>query len=133
MNQASGSFEVTITPMAAEAGVGDASIGPMNLQKIYHGDLVARSNGQMLTMRTEIDGSAGYVALERVTGTLQGRRGSFALQHSGTMTRGAPQLSVTIVPDSGSEELKGIAGRLLIEIAGGKHFYTLEYTLPDAL
>jgi uncharacterized protein DUF3224 len=133
MNKASGSFEVTLTPMAAEDGVGDPSVGRMNLQKTFQGDLVAQGNGQMLTMRTGIDGSAGYVALERVSGTLQGHRGSFALQHSGTMTRGAPQLSITIVPDSGTEELTGIAGRLLIEITDGKHLYTLDYALPDAL
>jgi Protein of unknown function (DUF3224) len=73
------------------------------------------------------------VALERVSGTLHGHRGSFALQHSGMMTRGAPQLTITIVPDSGTEELIGIAGRLLIEITDGKHLYTLDYALPDAL
>jgi hypothetical protein len=133
MNKASGSFEVTLTPMAAEDGVGDPSVGRMNLQKTFQGDLVAQGNGQILTMRTGIDGSAGYVALERVSGTLHGHRGSFALQHSGMMTRGAPQLTITIVPDSGTEELIGIAGRLLIEITDGKHLYTLDYALPDAL
>ena len=118
--------------MAAEAGIGDPSLGRMNLQKTFRGDLIANGSGQMLAMRSGIDSSAGYVAMERVSGTLHGRHGGFVLQHSGTMTRGAPQLSITIVPDSGTDELKGIAGRLLIEITEGKHFYTLEYTLPDA-
>jgi hypothetical protein len=83
-------------------------------------------------VRTGVDGSAGYVALERVRGTLKGRSGSFALQHSGTMTRGAPQLSVTVVPDSGTEGLTGLAGRMEIINEGGKHRYVFEYTLPDA-
>lgn len=76
--------------------------------------------------------SAGYVAIERVTGTLQGRAGAFALQHNGTMTRGAPELSVTVVPDSATGDLSGLAGRMTITIADGKHFYNFEYTIPNA-
>ena len=94
------------------------------------GDLEATSKGEMIAAQTEVKGSAGYVAMERVTGTLQGRKGSFVLQHSGTMNRGVPQLSVTVVPDSGTEELRGIAGTMDIIIApGGKHSYEFTYTI----
>ncbi len=87
----------------------------------------------MLAVGTEVDGSAGYVAMEQVTGTLHGRRGTFALQHSGTMTGGAPQLTITAVPDSGTGQLAGLAGTMTIEIIEGEHLYALTYTLPDAL
>ncbi len=129
---ATGSFEVKMSPQPAEENVGDASIGRMALDKQYHGDLEATGLGQMLATRTAVDGSAGYVAMERVSGTLGGWRGAFNLQHSGTMTRGAPSLSISVVPDSGAEELEGLAGTLTITIADGKHFYDLEYTLSDA-
>lgn len=127
---ASGSFEVKMIPQPAEEGVGDASIGRMALDKQYHGDLAAIGKGQMLAIHTAVEGSAGYVALERVSGTLHGRSGAFVLQHSGTMTRGAPQLIISVVPDSGSDELQGLAGTLAITITGGQHFYDFEYTLP---
>ena len=130
--RASGPFDVKLTPMAPDADAADSAIGRMSLDKQFHGALEATSKGQMLAVRTGVEGSAGYVALERVRGTLEGRSGSFALQHSGTMTRGAPQLSVTVVPDSGTEGLTGLAGRMEIHIEGGKHSYTFEYTLPDA-
>jgi hypothetical protein len=81
---------------------------------------------------TVVKGSGGYVAMERVTGTLKGRAGSFVLQHSGTMTRGTPQLSVTVVPDSGTDQLEGLAGTLTIKIADGKHSYEFEYRLPSS-
>lgn len=126
---ANGTFEVKMIPQPAEESVGDAGIGRMALDKQYHGDLAATGNGQMLAVRTAVEGSAGYVALERVSGTLHGRSGAFALQHSGTMTRGAPQLIITVVPDSGSGELQGLAGTLVITITGGQHFYDFEYTL----
>ncbi|WP_158880395.1 DUF3224 domain-containing protein [Rhodanobacter sp. L36] len=129
---AHGSFEVKMTAQHAEENVGDASIGHMALDKRYHGDLDAKGLGQMLATRTAVDGSAGYVAMERVSGTLGGRHGAFNLLHSGTMTRGAPSLSISVVPDSGTEELEGLAGTLTITIADGKHFYDLEYTLSDA-
>jgi hypothetical protein len=129
---ADGTFEVKMAPQPAQEGVGDASIGRMALDKQYSGDLEATGKGQMLANRTAVEGSAGYVALERVSGTLQGRHGEFVLQHNGTMTRGAPQLSVTVVPDSGTGELLGLAGTLTITQADGKHFYAFEYTLPDA-
>ncbi|MGH9591858.1 MAG: DUF3224 domain-containing protein, partial [Bryobacteraceae bacterium] len=86
--------------------------------------------GQMLTAGTDVKGSAGYVAIERVTGTLQGRTGSFTLQHSGTMAHGALQLLITVVPDSGTGQLTGIAGTFNIQIADGKHSYVFDYTLP---
>jgi hypothetical protein len=129
---ARGTFEVKMTPQPAQDGVGDPGIGRMALDKQFHGDLEATGKGQMLAAGTEVPGSAGYVALERVSGTLHGRRGSFALQHSGTMTRGAPQLVITVVPDSGAGDLLGLAGTLSITVTGGQHGYELEYTLPDS-
>jgi hypothetical protein len=128
---ADGTFEVKMAPQPAQEGVGDASIGRMTLDKQYSGDLEATGKGQMLAIRSGVEGSAGYVAMERVSGTLHGRSGEFALQHSGTMTRGVPQLSVTVVPDSGTGELLGLAGTLTITQTNGKHFYAFEYTLPD--
>jgi hypothetical protein len=128
---ARGPFEVKLIPRApdeAEFGV----VGRMTIDKQFHGDLEATSKGQMLAVRTEVDGSAGYVAMERVTGTLLGRSGSFALQHSGTMNRGVPDLVVTVVPDSGTGQLAGISGRMTIDITGGKHAYELRYELPAA-
>jgi hypothetical protein len=129
---AKGTFEVTMAPQPAQEGVGDANIGRMGLDKRYSGDLEATGKGQMLAIRSAVEGSAGYVALEKVSGTLHGRSGAFALQHSGTMARGVPQLMVSIVPDSGSDDLEGLAGTLTITQSDGKHFYDLEYTLPDA-
>jgi hypothetical protein len=101
----------------------------MSIVKRFHGDLEATSYGEMLSAVGDVKGSAGYVALERVNGILQGRSGSFVLQHSGTMTRGAPELSVTVVPDSGTGELVGLSGRLTIKIESGAHSYEFEYTL----
>jgi hypothetical protein len=104
----------------------------MSIDKQFHGDLEAVSKGQMLTAMTDVKGSAGYVAMERVTGTLHGRSGSFVLQHSSTLTRGAPQQSITVVPDSGTGQLVGLAGKMAINIVDGKHSYDFEYTLPAA-
>jgi hypothetical protein len=118
-------------PLAADDKAADATLGRMSIDKQFHGDLDGTSKGQMLTAMTDIKDSAGYVAIERVTGTLQGRSGSFVLQHNGTMTRGAPQLTITVVPDSGTGELAGLAGKLTINIVDGKHFYDFEYTLAD--
>jgi hypothetical protein len=130
MNHASGSFEVKMIPQPQEEGVGDPSVGRMALDKQFHGGLEAMSRGQMLAAMTDVEGSAGYVAIERVTGTLDGRGGTFALQHSGTMTRGVPQLTIMVVPESGTGELLGLAGRMTIDNADGKHSYDFEYTLP---
>ena len=127
---ASGSFDVTITPQKDE-GVGDVSIGRMGIDKVYHGDLEGTGVGQMLAgMASEVKDSGAYVAIERVRGTLHGRTGSFAVHHRGIMTRGAQDLMITMIPDSGTEELKGITGTMTIEIKDGKHFYTIDYMLP---
>lgn len=126
-----GPFEVNLTPQAAVEGE-EAAVGRLWIDKQFHGDLEATSKGQMLAASTTVQGSAGYVAIERVTGTLQGRRGAFVLQHNGIMNRGAPQLSITVVPDSGTDQLVGLAGAMAIEIVDGKHFYAFEYTLADA-
>jgi hypothetical protein len=127
--QASGTFEVTLTPQEHREGVGHASIGRMAISKVFHGDLEATSMGEMLAAGTGVKGSAGYVAIERVAGTLNGRSGTFALQHTGIMDRGTPSLTITVVPDSATGDLAGLAGSLTIAIADGKHSYTLDYTL----
>lgn len=121
-----GTFDVKLTPQPD-----DSPVGRMSLDKRFHGELDAASVGQMLAIRSAVEGSAGYVAMEHVTGTLQGRAGSFALQHSGTMNRGAPSLSVTVVPDSGTGDLVGLTGKMNIVITDGKHFYEFDYKLPD--
>ena len=132
-SQAKGAFEVKTTPQtwseSSGVSVSDHSLGRFLLDKHYHGDLEGTGEGQMLTAGSPQKGSAAYVAVERVTGALQGRTGSFNLTHVGTMNRGALQLSVVIVPDSGTGELQGIAGTLEIKIADGKHSYELNYTL----
>jgi hypothetical protein len=129
---ASGTFEVKVNVQKADNKEAEsAKLGRMSLDKQFHGELEATSAGEMLSVGTEVKGSAGYVAIERVNGTLHGRAGTFALQHSGTMTRGEPQLSVTVVPDSGTGELVGIAGKMTINIVDRKHFYEFEYTLPE--
>lgn len=126
---ASGSFEVKLVPQAPAQGIGAANLGRMTIDKQFHGELEAHSLGEMIAAGTEVPGSAGYVAMERVTGSLHGRSGSFVLQHSATMTRGEPQLSVTVVPDSGTGELVGLAGSMRIEVEGGRHAYTFDYHL----
>ena len=126
--RATGTFDVTLTPQPGR-NAGEAVPARMLLDKTYHGDLEATSAGEMLSAMTAVKGSAGYVALERVEGSLQGKRGTFALQHSGTMDRGKPSLTITVVPDSGTGELVGLAGTLAIEIAGGVHHYDFTYTL----
>ena len=127
MSDANGTFDVKLTPQTSDGQ--DANLGRMSIDKQFHGDLEGTSKGEMLTGMTSVKGSAGYVAMEKVTGTLQGRHGSFILQHTGTMDRGAPQLSVTVVPDSGTDELVGLSGKLTIKIADGKHSYEFEYAI----
>ena len=127
MNRATGPFEVKLTPQSAK----DDPVARMSIDKQFHGDLEATSKGEMLSIMSEVKGSAGYVAMEKVTGKLAGRSGTFALQHTGTMNRGVAHLSVTVVPDSGTGELAGISGQMDIIIAGGKHSYAFEYTLRD--
>jgi hypothetical protein len=129
-HNARGPFDVKVTP-AADSQSGP--LGRMILDKQYHGDLEATGKGQMLTASTSVKGSGAYVAIELVSGTLQGRNGSFTLMHNGVMTRNSPQLTITVVPDSGTDQLAGIAGKMTIHIAtDGKHSYDFEYTLPDA-
>jgi hypothetical protein len=123
---------VKVTPQASAASADGAAIGRMSLDKQFHGNLEGSSKGEMLTAGTAVKDSAGYVAIEWVTGTLRGRRGTFALQHSGSMSRGAMQLTITVVPDSGTGQLTDLAGKFDIQIADGKHSYEFEYTLPQA-
>lgn len=127
-----GSFEVKLDPQPADAFADGASLGRLTIDKRYHGDLDATGRGQMLTGMGSVKGSAGYVAIERVEGTLAGRQGSFVIQHSGTMDRGTPSLAIHVVPDSGTGALAGMRGTMTIDIVDGKHFYTLEYTLAAA-
>ena len=129
---ATGTFEVKLTPQAPDGKFEDATLVRMTIDKQIHGDLEATSKGTMLTAGTDVKGSAGYVAIERVTGSLHGRTGTFVLQHTGTMNRGAFQLSITVVPDSGAGQLLGLTGKFNITIADGKHSYDFEYTLPEA-
>ncbi|HEX9941235.1 MAG TPA: DUF3224 domain-containing protein [Thermoanaerobaculia bacterium] len=131
MTRASGTFEVKLTPQTADDNAEGAKLGRMSIDKQFHGDLEGISKGEMLTAGTSVQGSAGYVAIERVRGKLQGRSGTFVLQHSGTMTRGAPQLTIAVVPDSGSGQLMGLVGKMTINIADGKHSYDFEYTLAE--
>jgi len=128
-NHAVGPFDVKVVKQ--EDPDADNSVGRFTLDKQYHGDLDATAKGQMLTASTEVKGSGAYVAVERVNGTLKGRDGGFALAHIGTMAQNVPSLTINIVPDSGTGQLKGIAGKMTITIApDGKHSYDLEYTLP---
>jgi hypothetical protein len=131
-NRATGPFDVKITPQEASAPAAEAGIGRMSLDKQFYGDLEAASKGEMLTAMTETKGSAGYVAIEKVVGTLHGRSGTFFLQHNATMTRGVGALAIVVVPDSGTGELVGLSGTMNILIAeGGKHSYDFEYTLGE--
>jgi Protein of unknown function (DUF3224) len=125
---ARGTFEVKLSPQDDKSG--DSSLGRMTIAKQIHGDLEGTSTGQMLTAGTAVTGSAVYVAIEKISGTLQGRKGTFILHHTGLMTRGAPQLTITVVPDSGTGELVGLSGKMIINIADGKHSYEFDYTLP---
>jgi hypothetical protein len=131
--QAKGAFTVKTTPQAWSEGeqgsVTDHSLGRFLLDKQYHGGLEATAEGQMLTAGSPQKGSAAYVAVERVNGTLGGRKGSFMLTHSGTMNKGDLQLLITVVPDSGTDELAGMSGTLSIQIVDGKHNYELAYSL----
>jgi len=132
MARATGPFEVSLKPLPVENQPGDGnSLGRMSIEKQYHGDLEGTGNGQMLTGGTAIKTSAAYVAIEQVTGSLKGRKGSFILQHTGTMTRGEPELSVTVVPDSGTGELSGLSGKMTINIVDGKHLYEFDYSIAE--
>lgn len=128
---ASGTFEVKLTPHPSKENDEGANLFRMSIDKQFHGDLAAISKGEMLADNMGDKGAGGYVAMERVSGTLHGRRGTFVLQHSGTMTRGSAQLSITVVPESGTGQLAGLEGKMMIKAANGKHSYDFEYTLPE--
>lgn len=123
---ARGTFHVKLNPLQPYNTTEDAKLARMSIDKEFHGDLQATSRGEMLAASMDIKDSAGYVAIERVTGALHGRRGSFVLQHNATMTRGIPYLNIVVVPDSGTDELTGLTGHMTITIADGKHSH-----LPD--
>ena len=128
---ARGTFVVKLDPLPFEGAPEGSPLGRRSIDKQMRGDLEATTRGQMLSAITATPGSAGYVAVELVEGTLHGRRGSFVLQHSGTLDRGAQQLAVTVVPDSGTGELAGLTGRLAIVIEQGRHHYEFDYSLPE--
>lgn len=121
-----GTFDVQMTPEPTYSTADGVSLGRIAITKQFRGDLVATSTVDMIAARTPINDSAGYVAIERITGTLAGRAGTFVVQHSGVMTRGKQDLSVTVVPDSATGELRGLRGRMTIEMVAGVHHYTLD-------
>ena len=127
---AKGTFEVKLNPQS-DTDNPDATLGRITIDKQFHGDLEGTSKGQMLTAGTAVNGSAGYVAMEKVTGKLHGLSGSFALQHNGIMTRGTPDLMITVVPDSGTDQLAGLRGNMTINITEGKHYYEFEYSIEQ--
>jgi hypothetical protein len=127
--QAVGTFDVKLAALAPYNTSKDAKLARMSLDKQFHGDLEAVSTGEMLSAGTDVKGSAGYVAIERVTGSLRGRSGSFVLQHNATMTRGEPYLNIIVVPDSGTDGLQGLSGTMRIIVAAGKHSYEFDYSI----
>jgi hypothetical protein len=129
---AEGEFDVAMQPLDTFAeGSGDVSLGRFSIEKTYHGALAATSRGEMLSARSPVAGSAGYVAIEQVQGTLDGKKGSFVQQHFGVMQDGANRLVLEVVPDSGSGELRGLSGTMTIEIRDGKHFYGFTYVIEQ--
>ena len=128
MHHAHGAFNVKVVPLSSASVAG---IAHYSLDKELHGDIEGTSKGEMMGVGDPKSGNAGYVALEVITGTLAGKHGSFVLQHSSFMEAGAPTMNIKVVPGSGTDELKGIAGTFMIRIENGQHFYDLDYTLPD--
>ncbi|MFZ4875367.1 DUF3224 domain-containing protein [Janthinobacterium sp. Mn2066] len=128
---ASGTFSISMTPAGAPQRSGRTALGRTVLEKVYAGDLVGTCRGEMLSAVTDTRGAAGYVAIEAITGVLQGRTGSFVVQHTGTMADGKQELSIAIVPHSGTGQLEGISGTLAIRVAESQHFYELAYSLPQ--
>ncbi len=128
-NSATGTFEVQLQPQQADDPAASALLGRLSIDKQFQGDLAATSKGTMLSAGTAVPESAGYVALEQVSGTLHGRSGTFVLQHNGTMARGTPHLTISVVPDSGTNELLGLVGTMAIRMTDGQHFYDFDYTL----
>lgn len=131
MTRATGTFDIQLTPQPLAHADADAMLGRLSIDKQFHGDLDATSQGEMLSAGTSVEGSAGYVAIERVSGMLHGREGTFVLQHNATMTRGAPFLNIIVVPDSATGELVGLSGQMTINIVDGQHYYAFEYSVPD--
>ena len=129
--QAKGPFEVTIKPAVNPDIMAGVTLGRISIDKTFEGDLVGMGKGELLTAMTSMEGSAGYVAIEQVTGTLHGRSGSFVFQHTGVMERDAQELAITVVPDLGAGELVGISGRFVIDIVDGAHHYVFDYALPE--
>jgi len=129
--RATGTFEVKLAPLPTSDSSEGSPLGRMSIDKQNHGDLEGTGKGEMLTAATSVKSSGAYVAIERVTGSLHGRTGSFVLQHVGTMTRGVPQLSISVVPDSGTGQLAGLTGKFLVIIADGKHSYEFDHSLPE--
>ena len=131
MPRATGTFDVSLKPLPMDHDAGSELLGRMSIDKQFRGELEGTSKGQMLTGGTIIRNSAGYVAIERVVGSVKGRKGSFILQHAGAMNRGEPSLVITVVPDSGTDQLEGLKGTMKIDISAGKHSYELEYVLAN--
>jgi hypothetical protein len=131
--RATGDFEVKITPQASDLAPEGPHLGRMSLDKTFSGDLAATGKGEMITAAgTAVKASAAYSAVERISGTLHGAKGSFALQHTGVMNRGRPSLTITVVPDSATGELAGLAGTMEIIIEGKKHSYVFEYEIQKS-
>lgn len=131
MNHAHGTFDVTVTPQKADNQAAEtAQLGRLSIDKKFSGELEGVSTGEMLSVGTEIEGSGGYVAIERVKASLNGKTGTFVLQHLGTMTKTEAVMKITVLPDSGTGQLTGIAGTMTITIEKGKHAYDFAYTLP---
>jgi hypothetical protein len=129
---ASGQFDLAMKPLDAYANAVDgATLGRMSIDKTFTGDLSATSQGEMLTGLSTVKGSAGYVAIEQVNGELNGKKGSFVLQHYGTMQGESQHLTLAVTPDSGTNELQGLAGKMSINIEDGQHFYSFEYELAE--
>ncbi len=130
MHQATGTFDVKVKPEPLSDVAAKSELGRMSIDKVFHGGMDGTSTGEMLSWLDAAHTSGSYVAIERFTGTLAGKSGGFALQHLGTITKGAQDLSISIVPGSGTGELAGISGTFILTIAEGKHSYTLTYSLP---
>jgi hypothetical protein len=124
-----GAFDVKMTPQSSDPFEGGSTLARMSLEKTYHGELMATARGEFISAMTSVKGSAAYSAIERVEGVLQGRRGTFVLQHTGVMNRGVPALAISVVPDSGTGELAGLTGAMNIVIEAGKHSYEFEYVI----
>ncbi|MCI4373225.1 MAG: DUF3224 domain-containing protein [Thermoplasmata archaeon] len=132
VTHATGTFNVSLAQIGTDDQADGSTLGRMSIDKQFHGDLEGVSKGEMMTAMTETEGSAGYVAIERVKGSLHGQQGSFVLQHGGVMNRGSPQLTILVVPDSGSGQLVGLTGRMAIVISDGVHSYDFQYELPNS-